>query len=45
MNERDPADPASRNIDEVARLERREDRSQSIGERLSIAITNAAGTG
>jgi uncharacterized membrane protein len=38
------AHPASRNIERIARLERDEKASQTLGTRLSLAVTNAAGT-
>lgn len=40
-----PPDPAARNIDEIARLEKQSSGTMSAGERLSTAITNAVGTG
>src|SRR4051812_10266897 len=36
---------AARNVEEIARLEHASAGSMSRGERLSVAITNAAGTG
>ena len=38
-------DPALRNVEEIASLEHRAARQESAGERISTAITNAAGTG
>jgi uncharacterized membrane protein len=38
-------DPAARNVEEIARLEKQASGTMSAGERLSTAITNAVGTG
>src|SRR3954466_3733228 len=38
-------DPAARNVEEIARLEKQASGAMSAGERLSTAITNAVGTG
>ena len=37
--------PAARNVDEVARVERAAAGTMSLGERLSLAVTTAVGTG
>lgn len=36
--------PAARNVEEIARLERETTGNPTLGERISLAITNAAGT-